>query len=255
MVRASGTQPVEKQDIVRALHTLGVRPGDVLWAHSSLSAFGYVEGGADTVIDALLECVGPQGSVALPTFTWGVNHAKDTVLFDVMNDPCETGRIPETFRKRAGVRRSLHVCHSVAAWGSATQRLLGDSVHSFWGNAVFDALYELDAWNIMLGVGYQSCTALHAAEEIVQVPYRAYRDYTGSVVRLPDGTEQEARSVEFLRQDGSSNDFGKVEAILEEKGALSVCPVGKARVTAARMRAVIDTAVDCLRKDPRFLSK
>ncbi|PIX41920.1 MAG: AAC(3) family N-acetyltransferase, partial [Armatimonadetes bacterium CG_4_8_14_3_um_filter_66_20] len=37
--------------------------------HSALSALGLVRGGADTVIDALLEAVGSEGNVAMPLMT------------------------------------------------------------------------------------------------------------------------------------------------------------------------------------------
>lgn len=251
----SGTGPaVCRDDIVSALRRLGIGSGETIWAHSSLSAFGRVDGGANTVIDGLLDTVGPNGTVALPTFTWREFHAAHEVVFDLAETACETGIIPETFRKRPGVRRSLHICHSVAALGPQTENLLGDGVRSFWGRAVFDALYACDAWNVMLGVGYQSCTALHAAEEIVQVPYRSYRDFVGSRVRLPDGTELPCVSVEYLRQDDSFNDFAKMEGILAAKGRLEATQVGNARVTAARIRDVIDEAVERLRENPRFLS-
>ena len=57
---------VTKQDIAEGLAALGVRAGDALLVHSSLSRFGHVEGGADAVIDALLEAVGPGAPSACP---------------------------------------------------------------------------------------------------------------------------------------------------------------------------------------------
>ena len=50
--------PLTKDDIKAGLQSLGVEPGMVLMVHSSLSALGHVEGGADAVIDALEEVVG-----------------------------------------------------------------------------------------------------------------------------------------------------------------------------------------------------
>jgi aminoglycoside 3-N-acetyltransferase len=47
--------PVTKEDIKKGLIKLGLKKGDIIGVHSSLSRFGYVIGGADTVIDALLE--------------------------------------------------------------------------------------------------------------------------------------------------------------------------------------------------------
>ena len=62
------TRPiVAPNDITSALRELGIRRGDRMFVHSSLSAFGHVNGGAEAVVDALLETVAPGGTVAVPT--------------------------------------------------------------------------------------------------------------------------------------------------------------------------------------------
>jgi len=246
---------VSRADIASGLRDLGIDRGDVVFVHSSLSTFGYVEGGADTVIDALLDVLGPDGTLAMPTFTWGEFHDKIGIVFDVANTPCETGRIPETFRKRPGVIRSGHICHSVAACGPHAEEILGDGVSSFGKGSPFDALYRLNAWNLLLGVGFSSCTALHSAEERVQVPYRAYRDFRRSKIVWPDGKVEPSRAVEYLRQDGSANDFDKMYDVLERAGVLRVRRIGEARCINVRIRDVIDHAVGLLKRDPYFLSR
>ena len=63
------TSRVDQDDIERGLREIGLREGDLIVVHSSLSSFGYVVGGPDTVIDALLESVGPNGTVIMPAHT------------------------------------------------------------------------------------------------------------------------------------------------------------------------------------------
>ncbi|BCN32307.1 AAC(3) family N-acetyltransferase [Anaeromicropila herbilytica] len=58
---------ISKQDIISGLQKIGVRPGMELEVHSSLKSFGYVEGGAKTVIEALKETVGCNGSIFMPS--------------------------------------------------------------------------------------------------------------------------------------------------------------------------------------------
>jgi aminoglycoside 3-N-acetyltransferase len=246
---------VTRADIVAGLRRLGIAPGDVVLVHSSLSAFGYVEGGADTVIDALLEAIGPEGTLAAPTFTWGAFHAATGVVFDVRRTPCETGKIPETFRRRPGVLRGIHICHSMAAFGPRAEEVLGDGVKSFAEGSAFDNLYRLNSWNLLLGVTFSSCTALHSAEEWVQVPYRKYRDFRNSTVILPDGRTIPSPSVEYLRRDGSGNDFAKMEDVMAEAGLLRTCRIGNARCLNARLRDIVDTAVRLLEENPYFLSR
>ncbi|MDH7476833.1 MAG: AAC(3) family N-acetyltransferase [Candidatus Bathyarchaeota archaeon] len=60
-------EQVCKEDIKAGLKKLGLKKGDIVGVHSSLSSFGYVEGGADTIIDALLEVVGKEGTITMPT--------------------------------------------------------------------------------------------------------------------------------------------------------------------------------------------
>ena len=57
---------------VAELRALGVRPGMNLLVHSSLKRLGPVDGGAEAVIDALLEAIDPGGTLMMPTHTWKV---------------------------------------------------------------------------------------------------------------------------------------------------------------------------------------
>lgn len=65
-----GRQIVLKQDILDALSTVGMRPGQTVMVHCSLSALGYVCGGAQSVIEALLQTVGEAGTIMMPTQSW-----------------------------------------------------------------------------------------------------------------------------------------------------------------------------------------
>ena len=245
-----------RADIVAGLQRLGVRPGDVALVHSSLSAFGRVKGGADTVIDAVLEALGPEGTAVFPAFTWRKYHAiTEPVVFDVAHEPVkdEVGIIPETFRRRPGVLRSPHICHSVCALGPRAAEVMGDGVQSWGKTSSFGQLEALNAWNLLLGVGTTSCTALHHCEDLAQVPYRQYRSYEDSTMLLPDGSRQPCTSVEFLPRPGTRNDFKKMEAVFRKHGILSATTVGNARIMGIRMQDLVRVTLEHLRRDIRFL--
>ena len=61
---------VLKNDIKTALKSLGVSEGQAIMVHTSLSSLGFVLGGAQTVIEALTECVGENGTIMMPTQSW-----------------------------------------------------------------------------------------------------------------------------------------------------------------------------------------
>lgn len=246
---------VTKEEVKKGLNRVGLKEEDVVLVHSSLSSFGYVEGGPDTIIDALLETVGKKGTVVMPTFTWDSFHDKERVVFDLVNTSVksEVGIIPETFRKRKEARRSLHVCHSVAAIGPHSEDVMGEGVSGFGKGSTFEQLYKLDAWNLFLGVGFNSCTALHAVEEFMQVPYRYYRDFRNCFVILPDGTKIPSKSVEYLRKDGYENDFQKMEKIFIEHNVLHTCKIGEAKIINVKIRDIFDITKRYLEKDIGFL--
>ncbi len=102
---------IGKEQIVFSLKLMGIVPGDTLFVHSALSSIGNVEGGADTVIDALLEAVGEQGTVAVSTLSFGHPFCAETT-------PTGVGAISETFRKRPEAKRSLSPIRSIAAIGA-----------------------------------------------------------------------------------------------------------------------------------------
>lgn len=244
-----GKPVVVTADIVAGLRELGLRQGENVFVHSSLSAFGHVDGGAAAVCDALLETAGPDGTVVVPTFTWGRYHDRETVVFDTRNDPCELGVIPETFRQRPETLRSDHVCHSVAAIGPGSGDIMGDGVRPFAEGSSICRLYALDFWYVFLGCGFGSCTALHTAEELMQVPYRYYRHFKGSTVVRADGSVIPSEAVEFLRREPYHNDFEKMHGVFNAKGILRTTRVGNARIIAAKTRHIVDIAVDLLRQD------
>lgn len=57
---------LNKQDLINGFCKAGINKGDEIEVHSSLSSFGYVDGGAETVISAMKEAVGDNGSIFMP---------------------------------------------------------------------------------------------------------------------------------------------------------------------------------------------
>lgn len=249
----TGKPVVSKDAIAGGLRELGIRQGDCLFAHSSLSAFGHVDGGAEAVCDALTGTVGEDGTAAVPTFTWRRYNDKETVVFDVVNDSTENGAIPNTFRQRPDALRSEHVCHSIAAIGPGAPDVMGDGIRPFaWGSSMY-RLYERDFWYVFLGCGFTACTALHTVEELARVPYRHYRHYIGSVVRRPGGTETPSRAVEFLTLRPYHNDFGKMHAVFARQGMLRTTRVGSADIICAKTRDIVDAGLRLVRDEPGYL--
>ena len=164
---------VTRRDIVDALRRLGVSRGDVVLVHSSLKSLGYVEGGADTVIQAFLEAVGEEGTLVMPTLIQkDFANAYKTWYLD---KPSDVGYITEVFRHYPGAIRSDQATHSVAALGPRAEELTKDHGafglrHGPFGETPFalsspwQKLYDWDAKVVLLGVNMDKNTLKHLTE-------------------------------------------------------------------------------------------
>lgn len=243
---------VTRDDICRGLHALGICGGDTVLVHSSLSRFGHVDGGADAVIDGLLAAVGEGGTLVMPTLTHGRVNALSPV-FDVRRTPCSVGLIPETFRQRPGVRRSLHPTHSCAAAGPRADELLAGhetQVTPCGSRSPYQRLMAIGASIVLLGVDLNVNTSFHALEEMACVPWLFDRFEALQTI------DAEGRRIDVpsrRHSDGMPRDFPKVEPVLGTEGALRRGAIGAATVRVVDAAAMERVLVPLLAEDPFLL--
>jgi len=175
-------------DILADLHTAGIKPGDGLFVHSSLSQIGYVVGGPRTLIQALLHTVGSQGLICMPGFSVDAydpteihdlkidvsrrDHIKQQVPgFDAaLSSVRQNGSVPEAFRSWPGVVRSPHPTSSVLLFGHDAAKLSIPHDPYDWATGPDTPWGRLRSRNpmkiLLIGVGWNRCSALHAAESM-----------------------------------------------------------------------------------------
>ena len=240
------------QELVNDLSRLGVPAGGLMMVHSSLRSIGMVEGGADTVVDALLECLGPQGTLVVPTFTFAApNHPG--FVFDPALTPSEMGAISEAARRRAGAQRSIHVFHSIAAIGPMADQITNAGGASAWdAYSPMQQIVNMGGRFLLLGVPYTRLTAIHLVEVQVGVPYRRQIEVE-MLVRRPDGALERVVSTSMPPQPGfGGNDFNRLGQLLEAEQAVRIGAVGNAigrLVTGARL---FDSAVARYNEDDQI---
>ena len=246
---------MKQEQIAEALQTLGVGAGHIVFVHSSLSSIGYVEGGADAVVDAFLDVLDSTGTLVVPTFTFS-HGGKLNPVFDPIRDASEMGRITEVVRTCPNARRSHHLLHSVAALGPHAKDITAIHGPSAWAaDGPFWKLYELDAHILMLGVPYLRCTFFHVIEQLVQVRYRRWREVEARI-REPDGSKRSLPMFGYSPKPGFvGNDFNKLGAILEERELAQVGAVGNAVGRRFRARDALEIGLAEYRKDPLLLVK
>jgi len=177
----SKNNPLRYEQILHDMQEIGIRQGDSVLVHSSLSKIGFVEGGATTVIRALLGAIGDQGTLLMPSFPApgrNKDHLESYPVFDVRSTPSQMGSISEEFRKMPGVVRSLHPTDPVCALGPLASYYTGThfgQLTPYNEHSPFRKLITKRGKILMLGTTLNgACTSLHTLEDAVDFPYPVY---------------------------------------------------------------------------------
>jgi aminoglycoside 3-N-acetyltransferase len=193
--------PLTRSQVAQGLAELGVVEGDTLMVHVRLSALRWVVGGIDTVMHALCDAVGADGTllafcgwddspyhVSLWPPRWQDAY-RDVPAFDpaVSSARRDFGRFPERLRTWPGAERSLHPEVSFTALGpQATSLLAGSDGDDPWGSdGPLGRLAATGGRVLMLGAPLTTLTLCHHAEAIADVAGKRYRSY-----RMPVGTDK-----------------------------------------------------------------
>jgi aminoglycoside N3'-acetyltransferase len=215
-------------DLDRHLHALDLSNRRDIVVHSRLISFGYIEGGAMAVYEALRRAVGSEGTIAVPTYTLelGKDHPYDPNTSSSM----EAGALSEYVRRLPGAVRSRCPLHNHAAIGPAAS-LLADRVGcvSLGVGSDFDAFRQAGFSLLLLGCGFhEGATFVHHVEALVGVPYRKWTELPRTVV--VDGVQREL-SVRYYGRTSAAwtEDFDKVRAAMEAAALLRAadCPFGR----------------------------
>jgi len=230
---------VTKEDIKARLRELGLADGDAVVVHSSLKSFGEVEGGADTVVDAILEVIGAEGTLAVPTFNF------EPGIFDHAQTPSITGKITEAVRARPDAIRSHHPTHSVTAIGRLAQIVTEghEKVNPFGRGSALYKLLQANTKILQLGTTHTTNSMIHVAEEVAGVPYLERTRNVG--IRMPNGEV----IYKWIRRPGCSRGFNAIEEPLQEKGAIRQVKIGDCTARLMTARAVVDAAIELLKSD------
>jgi aminoglycoside 3-N-acetyltransferase len=251
--------PITVTTLVTDLAACGFHAGQIVLAHISLSALGWVVGGAQAVIQALLQVLGPTGTLMMPTQTWknldpssGAHGPVPEAWWPTIRshwpayDPATTpsvgmGVVAELFRTWPGAQRSRHPVRSFAALGPQAEGLLATHAleDPFGETSPVGQLYALNGYILLLGTDHSSNTSLHLAEHRAQYP-RKRRVQESSAI-LVDGTRQWVTYSSPLLTE--SDDFATLGAAYEATHQLTPASVGQASARFLRQRPFVDWAV------------
>jgi len=218
-------------EIEKGLREIGLKKGDTILLHSSLSSIGHVEGGADTVVDAFLSVLGLEGTLVVPTFG-------------------KLGVIAETVNGRPEAVRSIHPLASVAAIGGNAVEICRDHWKMELAHAEgtpYARVAEMDGYVCLLGVDQDRSTTLHTVEELLRLPYLS--PTADIAFSTPEGEIR--RSWDYF--PGPHRDFIGLDRLLRESGRMRTGKIGAAVVRLIPSRELIEIVRAGGEKNPAFV--
>jgi aminoglycoside 3-N-acetyltransferase len=250
--------PLTVPSLTEKLRACGLAEGQTVLVHLAMSKLGWIAGGAEAVILALLAAVGDSGTIMMMAHSghntdpeewqhppvpeaWWQTIRDHTPAYNPLTTPTRSmGVVPELFRTWPGAVRSAHPAFSLAALGPRAGYLVADhALEADVGDrSPLGKLYELDGHVLLLGVDHENNTSLHLAEFRAHYPGKRMQR-TGSAM-LVNGQRQ---WIPYETMDVYTDDFGEIGAAFERVHNVAVQRIDDAEVRFFRQRLLVDFAV------------
>ena len=228
------------------LKRIGVKQGDILIVHGSMKKIGTnIEGGPEAVVQALINAVGPQGTIVFPTF---VALALNT---DLRYEPSRLGLLSETFRKWPRVKRSNNPTNCVSAYGKHAIEIIKnhEKTTQLGLDSPLHKASNMGAKVLHMGTNLKSCSLIHVGETIAKVPFLhiGYAGYDQEIFYT--GEDGVARSLLSNELPGDSNGFPKLLLLTTLEKKFSKSQVGNADSFLVLGKDLLQSTKEALEKD------
>jgi aminoglycoside 3-N-acetyltransferase len=202
---------VEQKVFYEILDSCGVPKDAVLIIHSAFKGLSEAGFRVESTIESFIDYLN-NGTLLMPTMSWR-NVTPENPFFDELATSSQTGILTEIFRKKYATHRSLHPTHSVAGFGVLSKYLL--STHHLSNTPVsssspYGLMRDYNAYIMFLGIGFEMCTAIHHAEEVIapEIYVKSPSEAESYELRSRDGR---AISYQLRRHNRLNRNFPKYE--------------------------------------------
>jgi aminoglycoside 3-N-acetyltransferase len=237
-----------KEQLVKDFRRIGLGKGDHVAVTLSFKSIGYLEGGPNAFIDALLETVGSQGTVMMNTFTanFPITAISSDFVFDKPVSMPDTGLVPTVFLSRSETVRSSHPTFSVAAAGKLAHYLTEG--HDWNSNPYlpYERLGDVTGKYLCIGLGNRLVALRHEAQRraglavIPKIRGVLYKNDDGKICLFT-----------FSHPTCAKN-TAKIVPRLIAKGIVKKGKIGKAVSLIAPSKDLMQEMSFILRQDPRL---
>lgn len=247
----SSRKEITKEKIISDLKNIGIKLGDTLYVALSYKSLGPVAGGPESVIDALIETIGPNGTLMMNAhirpYHFSLIKTKNEVqIYDHKSTPTYTGIVPELFRKREGTIRSIHPVISVTAKGKQAKYLTDDHDENSNPYLPYIKLIELGGKMLFIGIGDNLVGIRHLAQQLAGLSTKVplwysvkYRDEKGKI-----------KSYFCKDMFGCKTKLPELVPLIRKMGYINDVKVGNANAILAPSKEVLDAMTKILKKSP-----
>ena len=244
---------ISQDDLLKDFRNAGIIEGDSLLVHASLSNIGFVENGASSVVDALLEAVGENGNLLMPTSPNAklqLDYVRKLEVFDVENDSSKLGAISEYFRKLPQSKRSAHPTEPVSCVGPKADYFTADHfgcLTPYTEKSPFYRISEIGGKILYLGVTFDnSGTNLHTLEDAIDdFVYPVYYPEVFEIpVKFVDGSIRSMKTKVHNPEQSAKRKCDGLIPLFKEKGVLSEVKIGKAKSLLVDAKALFDCMLE-----------
>jgi len=243
----------DKDSVVDALTRVGITEGDVVFSHIGLLNLGFCAGDpVETVLQAMKEVIGSEGSFVTPAYTYSFCKGED---FDVVKSVSSVGAFSNRMLSHYKFERSLDPIFSVVGFGPHVNALFDNLPQSSFGkDCVYERLEQCNAKICNLGLSLFYLTPIHFIEKLMAVPYRYDKQFSGNILHH---YKKEAVVWEYYVRKlcaASLPDCSKLEAEGFQRNICYRASLGLGEVISVSMVDYFDLAKELVNKDPWFLA-
>jgi aminoglycoside 3-N-acetyltransferase len=244
-----GLPEVSLQQVTACLQAIHIQPGDGLLAHSAIQFLGRPTGGVGMYLQAIQNVIGPQGTIAVPTFNFSFARGE---RYDPQTTPSQSmGVFSEYVRQQPDARRTTHPTQSLAVLGRYAAELAQlDAPGAFDKDSAFERMLQLDFKLLLLGADIQYTAMVHYSEQRAHVPYRYWKSFIGEIL-TPQGWQ--TRTYRMFVRDMSIDPhlvLQPIQELLEQRAQWKAVQFNHGQIAACRLADFVAATDDLLSNDP-----